>query len=50
MFVNYKNMLKNEISIQKILPTISFKFKTFSGSFLRRGTEFSKNLNAIQGT
>ena len=33
-------MLKNEISIQKILPTI--KLKTFSGSFLRRGTEFLK--------
>ena len=43
-----KNMLKNEISIQKILPTISFK--TFSGSFLRRGSEFLKKLNAIQGT
>ena len=38
-------MLKDEISIQKILPTISFK--TFSGLFLRRGTEILKDLNAI---
>ena len=40
-----QNMLKNEIFIQKILPTISFK--TFSVSFLRRGTEILKDLNAI---
>ena len=41
-------MLKNEISIisiHKILSTISFK--TFSGSFLRRGTEILKDLYTI---
>ena len=40
-----QNILKDEISIQNILPTISFK--TFSGLFLRRGTEILKDLNAI---
>ena len=40
-----QNMLNNEISIHQFLSTISFK--TFSGSFLRRGTEILKDLNAI---